>query len=95
MQFLILGWDTPQSSQLRPAARPAHLAHWVDWETDGRIILAGPMTDFAGSAFVVDAESLEDVQAKALADPFVAAGVFSRVEVHPFRISLGPLKGRP
>ncbi len=85
MLYVIIGWDAPDSKEKRPAARPAHLTHWNDWDRAGRILIAGPLTDLAGSLFIVDAESQEEVERKAAADPYAAAGVFQRIEVHPFR----------
>ena len=85
MLFVVMGWDAPNSKEKRPAARSAHLAHWSDWDQAGRILIAGPLTDFAGSVFIVEAETQEEVERKAAADPYVGAGVFHRTEVHPFR----------
>lgn len=88
MLFVAIGWDGPDSKEKRPGARPDHLAHWKPWADGGRIIIAGPMTDFAGSLFIVEAESLEEVQAHFAADPYIAAGIFVRTEVHPFKGTL-------
>lgn len=88
MKFVIIGWDAPDSREKRPAARPRHLEHWKDWAESGRIMVAGPMTDFAGSVFIVDAPSQEEAEAKIKADPFLLEGIFVRVEVHPFRKTL-------
>lgn len=88
MLFVIIGWDAPDSRDKRPAARPAHLAHWSDWDTSGKIVMAGPMTDFAGSLFVVDVESQEEAERKIAGDPYIAAGIFTRTEVHPFKKTL-------
>lgn len=83
--FVVIGWDTPNSKDLRPGARPAHLAHWKPWDDAGKILVAGPMTDFAGSLFIVEAETQEEVDKQAQGDPYIAAGVFRKVEVHPFK----------
>ncbi|MFN7137153.1 MAG: YciI family protein, partial [Thermomonas sp.] len=40
---------------------------------------------FSGSLVVAEFPSLEDARAWADADPYVAAGVYARVEVRPFR----------
>lgn len=85
MLFVIIGWDAPGSRELRPNVRPAHLEYWKDWDEAGRVIIAGPMTDFAGSLFIVEADSQEVVAQKAAADPYFTSGVFARFEVHPFR----------
>ncbi len=85
MHFVLIGWDAPGSREKRPAARPDHLAYWKPWDDAGRILLAGPMTDFAGSLFIVEADSEEEACRKIEADPYVKAGVFERTEVHPFK----------
>ena len=48
------------------------------------MILAGPLTDGAGSLIVIEAGSLEEARAFAAGDPYVTQGVFARYEVHPF-----------
>ena len=40
---------------------------------------------FSGSLIVAEFDSLEMARAWADADPYVAAGVYARVEVKPFR----------
>lgn len=87
--FVIIGWDAPGSPEKRPGARPAHLEHWQPMEDGGRVLAAGPMTDFAGSLFLVEAESQDEAEALAAADPYLAAGVFARYEIHPFKLVLG------
>lgn len=85
MYFVLIGWDTPDSKEKRPAARPDHLAHWKPWDDEGRILLAGPMTDFAGSLFIVEADSQDEAANHIANDPYVKAGVFERTEAHPFK----------
>ena len=61
----------------------------------GRLVLAGPCpaidspdpgpAGFSGSLIVAEFESLADAQGWADADPYVAAGVYARVTVRPFR----------
>jgi hypothetical protein len=50
----------------------------------GKVILAGPLTDGAGSLIVIEAGSLKEAMAFAAGDPYVTQGVFARYEVHPF-----------
>jgi len=88
MLFVAIGWDAPGSPEKRPAVRPDHLAYWKDWDDAGRVLVAGPMTDFAGSLFIVEAATQGEVEAKIGADPYLKAGVFGRVEVHPFKAVL-------
>lgn len=95
MLYMILGEDVPDSLERRLAARPAHLARLEAMQKEGRLALAGPCpaidasdpgpAGFSGSLIVAEFESLEAARAWAEADPYVAAGVYARVTVRPFR----------
>ena len=84
MLFVIIGHDTRDAKEKRPLHRPAHLAHLEPLSQAGRVILAGPLTDGAGSLIVIEAESLGAAWQIVGSDPYVANGIFERVEVHPF-----------
>lgn len=84
MKFVILGFDGPEGEARRKVHRPAHLARMETLDAQGRVILAGPLTDKVGSLIVIEAESLEEAEAFANEDPYKVHGVFERVEVHPF-----------
>ena len=84
MLFVIIGHDARGAAETRPLHRPAHLAHLEPLAQAGRVVLAGPLTDGAGSLIVVDAESLAAVWSLVGRDPYVVNGIFERVEVHPF-----------
>jgi hypothetical protein len=84
MKFVILGFDGPDGQARRKIHRPAHLANLEPLVRQGRVILAGPLTDKTGSLIVIEAESLAEAQAFANTDPYTVHGVFARVEVHPF-----------
>ena len=84
MKFVILGKDGPAGAQKRPLFRPAHLQRLEAWARQGKVILAGPLTDTTGSLIVVEAESLEEVQAFANEDPYTIHDVFQEVTIHPF-----------
>ncbi len=84
MLFVIIGRDGPDAKELRPRLRPAHLEHLGVHDRLGRVRLAGPLTDGAGSLIVIEADSIEDVRRIADADPYVTGGVFAAVEIHPF-----------
>jgi len=83
--YVIIGRDGPDAKEKRPVIRTEHLAHLRKTVDAGRMVLAGPLTDGAGSLIVLKAESLEAAQALADADPYVRGGVFAEVEVHPFK----------
>jgi uncharacterized protein YciI len=84
MLFVIIGRDARDAKEKRPQHRPAHLAHLEPLAARGKVILAGPRTDGAGSVIVVVAESLAAVWELVGRDPYVTNGIFENVEVHPF-----------
>lgn len=93
--YAIIGEDVQDSLQQRLAVRPAHLARLDELQADGRLVLAGPFpavdspdpgpAGFSGSLIVAEFKSLDVAKAWADADPYVAAGVFGRVTVKPFK----------
>jgi uncharacterized protein YciI len=85
MLFVIIGHDSPDARERRPAVRPAHLAHLDPVAKAGRIRLAGPLLDRSGSLIVLEAASLAEVWALVARDPYVTEGIFNRVEVKPFQ----------
>ncbi|BAN35296.1 YCII-like protein [Sulfuricella denitrificans skB26] len=95
MLYAIIGDDALDSLEKRLTARPAHLARLDALQQNGRLLLAGPFpaidspnpgpAGFSGSLIVAEFESLEAARAWAEADPYVSAGVFSRVTVKPFK----------
>jgi len=84
MLFVIIGHDSRDAKEKRPVHRPAHLAHLAPLDRDGRVVLAGPFTDGAGSLIVVEAASAAEVWDLVARDPYVVNGVFESVEVRPF-----------
>lgn len=84
MLFVIIGHDSRVAAERRPVHRPAHLAHLEEMEKAGRLVLAGPLTDGAGSLIVVDVESDAEAWESVAVDPYFRNGIFESVEVHPF-----------
>lgn len=95
MWYAIEGHDGPDVLARRLAARPEHLARLTALRDQGRLLLAGPCpaidaedpgpAGFSGSIVIAEFASIEDAQAWADADPYVAAGVYTRVDVRPFK----------
>ena len=85
MIFVIIGYDGPDGQAKRKLYRQAHLERMGPLNKAGKVVLAGPLTDSAGSLIVIQADSLEEAKAFAAGDPYVTQGVFARYEVHPFR----------
>src|SRR5437867_9198442 len=84
MIFVIIGYDGPDGQAKRKQYRQAHLERMDPLNKAGKVVLAGPLTDGAGSLIVITADSLEEAKAFAAGDPYVTQGVFARHEVHPF-----------
>ncbi|MGA6828151.1 YciI family protein [Nitrospira sp. NS4] len=84
MKFVILGYDGPEGEAKRKIHRPAHLANLDPLAQQGRVILAGPLTDKAGSLLVLEFETQAEAEQFARQDPYTVHGVFERVEIHPF-----------
>jgi uncharacterized protein YciI len=95
LYYAIVGEDVQGSLDKRLATRPAHLERLNILKDEGRLLLAGPFpaidspdpgpSGFSGSLIVAAFDSLEAAQAWAEADPYVAAGVYARVAVKPFK----------
>ncbi|MCH8543193.1 MAG: YciI family protein [Alcanivorax sp.] len=95
MFYAIISEDKPDSLAQRLQARPDHLARLSALRDAGRLLLAGPHpaidsddpgeAGFTGSLVVAEFDSLASAQRWADADPYVAAGVYERVTVKPFR----------
>ena len=98
MLYAILSEDVPDSASLRASAREAHLARLHNLQEQGRLVLAGPHpaidspnpgpAGFTGSLVIAEFASLEEAEAWAETDPFVAAGVYAHVTVKPFKKTL-------
>jgi uncharacterized protein YciI len=98
MWYAIVAEDYPDSLDKRMAARPQHLARLQALQDEARLLLAGPFpavdsedpgpAGYSGSLIIAAFTSLEAAKAWAEADPFVAAGVYAKVTVKPFRKTL-------
>ena len=95
MLYAIIAEDRAGSLEQRLAARPAHLARLQALQADGRLIIAGPCpaidspdpgpAGFSGSLIVAEFASLAEAQSWADVDPYIAAGVYEKITVKPFK----------
>lgn len=95
MYYAIISEDVPNSLAQRKATRPAHLARLEALKNQGRLLVAGPHpaidsedpgeAGFTGSLVIAEFESLQAAQAWADADPYLAAGVYQKVTVKPYK----------
>jgi len=98
MLYVIIGEDTPCTLDQRLAARPAHVERLQALQAEGRLIIAGPCpaidspdpgpAGFSGSIIIAEFASLEAARSWADADPYVAAGVYEKVTIKPFKKAL-------
>jgi len=95
MLYAIIAEDNANSLEKRLASRPAHVERLNALKDAGRLILAGPhpaidsddpaSAGFSGSLIVAEFASLDNAQAWADQDPYIAAGVYQKVTVKPFK----------
>ncbi|BBS37138.1 YciI family protein [Enterobacter sp. LM3] len=95
MLYVIYAEDIANSLEKRLSVRPAHLARLQLLHDEGRLLTAGPMpavdsndpgaAGFSGSTVIAEFESLEAAKSWADADPYIAAGVYEKVTVRPYK----------
>ena len=98
MWFAIIAEDVADSLEKRKGARPAHIERLQKLLDEGRLFVAGALpaiesedpgpAGFTGSMILAQFPSQAEAQAWADADPYVAAGVYARVTIKPFRKAL-------
>ena len=92
MLFIIHAIDKPGHLQVRMDNRPAHL-DWTKTFAD-RIRVAGPMLaedgeTLVGSCFIMEGESVTELEMLFADDPYVKADLFETISIRPFRALLG------
>ena len=98
MYYAIMCEDVKDSLPLRQQARPDHLQRIQSLVDQGRLLAAGPHpaldtgepgdAGFTGSLIIAEFDCLEAATAWADSDPYVEAGVFSKVIVKPYKVVL-------
>ena len=93
MLFALICIDKRNALDVRMGAREAHLAYVR--ERLEQVKLGGPFLDdagdMAGSFIVVEAPDRASAEAFSRGDPYTKAGLWERVEIRPFRVTLGSL----
>lgn len=92
MLYALICTDKDDAGSLRMDTRPAHLEHLKAHSAEIR--LAGPFTSedgaqMRGSMLIVETGSLEEARAIADKDPYAKAGLFSSVDVRPWKWTVG------
>ena len=95
MFYAIISEDIPNSLEKRKSARPAHIERLELLKQEGRLLIAGPHpaidsndpgdAGFTGSLVIAEFNALADAKVWADNDPYVLAGVYSKVTVKPFK----------
>ncbi|MGI9317427.1 MAG: YciI family protein [bacterium] len=95
MYYSIYATDNENTFEARLNARPSHLERLDYLKDQGRLLVAGPFpavdsedpgpAGFTGSLIIAEFDSLEDAQAWADQDPYLAAGVYKSLEVKPYK----------
>lgn len=95
MYYAIISEDVPDSLSKRLSVREQHLARLSELSAMNRLLLAGPHpaidsetpanAGFTGSLVVAEFDDIVAAQLWADNDPYVAAGVYKKVTVKPFK----------
>ncbi|WP_077342420.1 YciI family protein [Pseudocolwellia agarivorans] len=95
MYYLIYSEDIENSLALRMSVREQHLERLKNLQNEGRLLVAGPCpaidsenpgdAGFTGSLVIAEFSDLETAQAWADVDPYIAAGVYKKVTVKPYK----------
>lgn len=95
MLYLIYSEDVENSLPLRMSVREKHLARLRSLQDQGRLIVAGPCpaidsenpgdAGFTGSLVIAQFDNLAEAQQWADQDPYIAAGVYQKVTVKPYK----------
>lgn len=95
MFYAIISQDVENSLEKRMGARADHIARLQALRDAGRLLTAGPHPSidsedpgpagFSGSLIVAEFDSLAAAQSWADTDPYIAAGVYEKVTVKPFK----------
>jgi uncharacterized protein len=90
MLFVLLCTDKANCLDLRMKVRPEHLAYLAGLGT--KMKGAGPFLDDVGnpcgSMIIIEAVDRSEAEAMAAKDPYAIAGLFSSVEIKPWRWAL-------
>ena len=102
-KFCLICWDKPDAISLRQDNRDAHLAYLKE---TGNVCFAGPFLaeapasqetpsvatgDMIGSLLVLAVADREAAEHWAAHEPYQLAGLFQRVEIHPWKHVFGGL----
>lgn len=95
MLFALICTDKPNSTAVRLEARSRHLAYIQSRLSEVKI--AGPFVSedgatMLGSMLILDLPDIEAARAFAAGDPYSQAGLFSNVDIRPWKWTVGAPK---
>ncbi len=95
MYYVIFAQDKPDTLALRLSVREQHLERLKQLQAEDRLLTAGPNpaiddenpgeAGFTGSTVIAKFNNLEEAEQWANTDPYVAAGVYDKVIIKPFK----------
>ena len=95
MFYIIYSEDHDNSLANRLSVREHHVNRLKTLQAQGRLLVAGPCpaidceepgdAGFTGSLIIAEFDSLNVAQAWADEDPYIAAGVYKKVTVKPYK----------
>ncbi|MEM9168487.1 MAG: YciI family protein [Pseudomonadota bacterium] len=94
--FLVVCEDEPSNAHLRADHLIGHLEHVErHWR---RYVVAGPLREdgedrLTASAFLVYADDLDDAKSLMAGDPYVASGLYRRIDYRDMTLSIGTYLG--
>ncbi len=92
MLFVATCADRPDGMARRLENRPAHLAYLASLGARvklGGALLTPDQKSVVGSLIVFEGESEDEVAALLAKDPYALAGLFTNVDVKPWRLAIG------
>ena len=95
MYYAIISQDGENSLEKRKGVRTDHIGRLQALRDSGRLLTAGPhpcidsedpgAAGFSGGLIVAEFDSLDAAQQWADEDPYIAAGVYEKVIVKPYK----------
>ncbi len=94
--FVVHALDGPESAEARAKNRPAHRDRLRDHDHPLTVRVGGPLLndggEMCGTLLIVEAESRSAVKRFVDGDPYVQAGVYGTLSIHPFAWGLTQLE---
>lgn len=94
--YIVHALDAPNMVDARAANRSEHRARLRNHDHPLTVRVGGPLLDDAGAmcgtTLIVEADDKQSVSDYVQGDPYTKAGVYNRIDIHPFVWGLTQLK---